>query len=152
MRNNLMRVLFLLLLASSSNACSSVERKLQALSRSPSQMVVIRDGQDAYWAFPASAIKAINGNRISLAGEPIVAYCSHGEGPSEKLGPEIITLRSKWGYPGGFGPTAMSSEGAVTTSGGVTTKEQPYSLSGCYVRYARDVKEEIQAKEIVDVQ
>lgn len=117
--------------------CSSMHSKLQAIARSP-DIAVVKDAKGGYWAFPGSAMKLKDKNRVTLAGEQSIAYCAEGSGPREKLAEELMDLRNSATYRGGFGPRSVSSSGATTTTTGpdgktVTTKEDPYSLDKCTV-------------------
>ena len=128
-------LLFLLVAAV---ACSSMHSQLQEIAGAPSDIAVIKDAKGGYWAFPGSALKLQDKNRIRLTGDQKIAYCAEGSGPGDKLAEELIRLRNTASYSGGFGPRGVSSSGATTTTTSsdgksVTTKEDPYSLGDCTV-------------------
>lgn len=128
----------LCLLVFITGACSSMHSQLQQIANSPSEIAVIKDAKGGYWAFPGSALKLQDKNRIRLAGEERIAYCAEGSGDGEKLASELMDLRKRAVYSGGFGPRSVSSSGATTTVTGpdgktTTSKEDPYSLDKCTV-------------------
>lgn len=119
-------------------ACSSTHRQLQEIARSPADIAVIKDAKGGYWAFPGSALKLLDKNRITFTGDQRIAYCAVGSGRGDKLAQELMRLRNTATYSGGFGPRGVSNSGATTTTTGpdgktVTTKEDPYSLDKCTV-------------------
>lgn len=119
-------------------ACSSTHSQLQEIASSPSDIAVVKDAKGGYWAFPGSALKLQDKNRIRLTGQERIAYCAEGSGDGKKLASELMDLRRRAVYSGGFGPRSVSSSGATTTTTGpdgktTTTKEDPYSLDKCTV-------------------
>lgn len=132
------RWITLVLLLANVVACSSIHSQLQEIASSPSDIAVIKDTKGGYWAFPGSALKLQDKNRIRLTGDQKIAYCAEGSGPGDKLAEELMRLRNTASYSGGFGPRSVSSSGATTTTTSsdgktVTTKEDPYSLDKCTV-------------------
>ena len=137
MRKSIKRIPLLFLLVAAV-ACSSMHSQLQEIAASPSDIAVIKDAKGGYWAFPGSALKLQDKNRIRLTGDQRIAYCAEGSGPGDKLAQELMKLRNTASYSGGFGPRGVSSSGATTTTTSsdgktVTTKEDPYSLDKCTV-------------------
>ena len=121
-----------------SKDCSSTQTQLQEIEKAPSDIAVVKDAKGGYWAFPGSALKLQDKNRITLTGEEKIAYCAEGTGDGKKLADALIGLRRTAVYSGGFGPRSVSSGGATTTVTGpdgktTTSKEDPYSLDKCTV-------------------
>jgi CCR4-NOT transcriptional regulation complex NOT5 subunit len=137
MRKSNQRI-FLVVTLAAALSCSSMHGQLREIAQSPSDIAVIKDAKGGYWAFPGSALKLLDKNRIRLTGDQRIAYCAVGSGPGDKLAQELMRLRNTASYSGGFGPRSVSSSGATTTTTSsdgktVTTKEDPYSLDQCTV-------------------
>ena len=119
-------------------ACSSMHSQLQDIAKTPSDIAVIKDAKGGYWAFPGSALKLQDNNRITFTGQEKIAYCAEGSGDGKQLADALMELRRTAVYSGGFGPRSVSSSGATTTVTGpdgktTTSKEDPYSLDKCTV-------------------
>ena len=152
MRKPALRVFILIFLIFICVSCSSTHGKLQAISGSP-DIAVIKDSKGGYWAFPGSSMKLGDENRITFTGTQSIAYCAEGSGPSEKIAEELMNLRNRATYSGGFGPRSVSSSGATTTTTGpdgktVTKKEEPYSLDKCTVG-SPNQPTEVEVTEII---
>jgi hypothetical protein len=146
-------VLTILLLAVLTATCSSTHSQLQQIASAPNDMAVIKDAKGGYWAFPGSALKVLDKNRITLTGDQKIAYCAEGSGGADKLAYELMGLRNRAQYSGGFGPRSVSSSGTTTTTTGpdgttTTTKDNPYSLTNCTVGPPKEPGE-IQVAEIL---
>lgn len=112
-------ILFVFLIASVLilTGCSNLEPELKQLASNPSLTVVVKDRSDVYWAFSASRIKEVSGNKITLKEGTVVAKGS-GTAPPDEIARTLIDLRSK-ANPGGFGATEQNVSG---TSGTISAK------------------------------
>lgn len=148
------RCLLLILVTAICVSCHSMHSRLQAIAGS-SDIAVIKDAKGGYWAFPGSTMKLLEKNRVKLTGDHKVAYCAEGGGKSEKLAEELMDLRNRASYAGGFGERSVSSSGTtVTTTTGpggesVTQKnDDAFSLDQCTVGTPKEGAE-IEVAEIL---
>ena len=136
-------------------SCSTVETRLEDLAQSPNSIVVVKDSQGTYWALPGAALKTVEETRVTLAAGQLVAYCTHAEGPPQKIAEGLVQYRDR-GPTGSFGLTEMSESATkVTTTGPdgkATTRVEgePWKISGCVAGDSIEGKE-IAVAEILEI-
>ena len=106
-----------LLIISSLSACSNLEAELKKLASDANLTIVVKDDSDVYWAFSASRIKEVSGNKVTVKEGTVVAKGS-GTAPPDQIASALIDLRSK-ANPGGFGAAETNVSG---TSGTINAK------------------------------
>jgi hypothetical protein len=120
-------VVLMLLLGLCSTACRNLEPELHRATADPTAIIVVKDANGTYWAFVASRIARITGNKITITQGTIVAKGT-GTAPAMTIANALVKLRSN-ANPGGFGMLSTSEKGSDgDVSGKIENMERDVEL------------------------